>query len=215
MSDVTKKAKSSGKRVPKKYSAKEKEVEQILEVEHEGWWVYILLLSTIVILGHALKDYSFSFDNVSLTYSIFILPVVFFITNFITKKYGYGKSIVAISFSGVALVVFSFLMSLIIGQQFNFYDICGGFCGYVVSQFVNLSIYQFIITNTNSSFILIYLTYIFAFVVFYLFYTLIYMNLLVFDNYWISYFSTLIIQGVLCFLLVFFDVNIKRGIAVK
>ena len=215
MSDVTKKAKSSGKRVPKKYSAKEKEVEQILEVEHDGWWVYILLLSTIVILGHALKDYSFSFDNVSLTYSIFILPVVFFITNFITKKYGYGKSIVAISFSGVALVVFSFLMSLIIGQQFNFYDICGGFCGYVVSQFVNLSIYQFIITNTNSSFILIYLTYIFAFVVFYLFYTLIYMNLLVFDNYWISYFSTLIIQGVLCFLLVFFDVNIKRGIAVK
>ena len=215
MSDVTKKAKSSGKRVPKKYSAKEKEVEQILEVEHEGWWVYILLLSTIVILGHALKDYSFSFDNVSLTYSIFILPVVFFITNFITKKYGYGKSIVAISFSGVALVVFSVLMSLIIGQQFNFYDICGGFCGYVVSQFVNLSIYQFIITNTNSSFILIYLTYIFAFVVFYLFYTLIYMNLLVFDNYWISYFSTLIIQGVLCFLLVFFDVNIKRGIAVK
>lgn len=215
MSDVTKKAKSSGKRVPKKYSAKEKEVEQILEVEHEGWWVYILLLSTIVILGHALKDYSFSFDNVSLTYSIFILPVVFFITNFITKKYGYGKSIVAVSFSGVALVVFSFLMSLIIGQQFNFYDICGGFCGYVVSQFVNLSIYQFIITNTNSSFILIYLTYIFAFVVFYLFYTLIYMNLLVFDNYWISYFSTLIIQGVLCFLLVFFDVNIKRGIAVK
>lgn len=215
MSDVAKKAKSSGKRVPKKYSAKEKEVEQILEVEHEGWWVYILLLSTIVILGHALKDYSFSFDNVSLTYSIFILPVVFFITNFITKKYGYGKSIVAVSFSGVALVVFSFLMSLIIGQQFNFYDICGGFCGYVVSQFVNLSIYQFIITNTNSSFILIYLTYIFAFVVFYLFYTLIYMNLLVFDNYWISYFSTLIIQGVLCFLLVFFDVNIKRGIAVK
>lgn len=215
MSDVTKKVKSSGKRVPKKYSAKEKEVEQILEVEHDGWWVYILLLSTIVILGHALKDYSFSFDNVSLTYSIFILPVVFFITNFITKKYGYGKSIVAISFSGVALVVFSFLMSLIIGQQFNFYDICGGFCGYVVSQFVNLSIYQFIITNTNSSFILIYLTYIFAFVVFYLFYTLIYMNLLVFDNYWTSYFSTLIIQGVLCFLLVFFDVNIKRGIAVK
>ena len=215
MSDVTKKVKSSGKRVPKKYSAKEKEVEQILEVEHEGWWVYILLLSTVVILGHALKDYSFSFDNVSLTYSIFILPVVFFITNFITKKYGYGKSIVAISFSGVALVVFSVLMSLIIGQQFNFYDICGGFCGYVVSQFVNLSIYQFIITNTNSSFILIYLTYIFAFVVFYLFYTLIYMNLLVFDNYWTSYFSTLIIQGVLCFLLVFFDVNIKRGIAVK
>ena len=212
---VSKKAKSGSKRVSKKYDTKEKDIEQVLEVEHEGWWVYVLLLTTVVILAQALKDYTFSFDNVSLTYSLFILPVIYFITNFITKKYGYGKSIVAISCSGVGLVVFSFLMSFVVGQSFNFYDICGGFCGYVISQFVNLTIYQFIISNTNSSFILIYLTYIFAFVVNYLFYTLIYMNLLVFDNYWISYFATLILQGVLCFLLVFFDVNIKRGIKVK
>ena len=61
----------------------------------------------------------------------------------------------------------------------------------------------------------LYLTYLFAFVVNYLFYTLIYMNLLVFDNYWISYFATLILQGLISFLLVFFDVNIKRGIEVE
>ena len=213
-SKIVRKTKSSVKNVTRKYESKKMDEEQVLEVEKEGWWVYVLLLSTIVILAQSLKDYTFSFDNVTLTYSIFIIPIIYFVTNFITKKYGYSKSIIGISVSGVALVVFSFLMSFVIGQDFNFYDICGGFCGYVISQFVNLTIYQYILLNTTGSFILIYLTYLFAFVVNYLFYTLIYMNLLVFDNYWISYFATLILQGIMCFLLVFFDVNMKRGIEV-
>ncbi len=213
-SKIVRKAKSSVKNVTRKYESKKMDEEQVLEVEREGWWVYVLLLSTIVILAQSLKDYTFSFDNVTLTYSIFIIPIIYFVTNFITKKYGYSKSIIGISVSGVALVVFSFLMSFVIGEDFNFYDICGGFCGYVISQFVNLTIYQYILLNTTGSFILIYLTYLFAFVVNYLFYTLIYMNLLVFDNYWISYFATLILQGIMCFLLVFFDVNMKRGIEV-
>ena len=213
-SKIVRKAKSSVKNVTRKYESKKMDEEQVLEVEREGWWVYVLLLSTIVILAQSLKDYTFSFDNVTLTYSIFIIPIIYFVTNFITKKYGYSKSIIGISISGVALVVFSFLMSFVIGQDFNFYDICGGFCGYVISQFVNLTIYQYILLNTTGSFIFIYLTYLFAFVVNYLFYTLIYMNLLVFDNYWVSYFATLILQGIMCFLLVFFDVNMKRGIEV-
>ena len=206
------KLKRKGKQVLKKYTKDEKEV---LKIENEGWWVYVLLLSTVVMLTQSLKDYTFSFDDVTLTYAIFVLLLVYFVTNYITKKYGYAKSVIGISVSGVALVLFSFIMSFVIGQHFSFYDICGGFCGYVISQFVNLTIYQYILVNTSGSFILIYLTYLFAFVVNYLFYTLIYMNLLVFDNYWLSYFSTLILQGVICFLLVFLDVNIKRGIEVE
>ena len=211
---TVKRVKTLGRKVPRKYESKKMEVEEVLKVENESWWVYVLLLSTIVILAQSLKDYTFSFDNITLTYSIFVLPIVYFVTNYITKKYGYTKSIVGISVSGVSLVLFSLIMSFVIGTKFSFYDICGGFCGYVVSQFVNLTIYQFLLVNTNNSFVLIYLTYLFAFVVNYLFYTLIYMNLLVFDNYWISYFTTLIIQGILCFLLTFFDVNIKRVIEV-
>lgn len=212
--ETVKKVKNRGRKVPKKYDNLKKEKEEVLEVEKEGWWVYVLLLSTIVILAQSLKDYTFSFDNVTLTYSIFILPIIYFVTNYITKKYGYAKSVIGISVSGVVLVLFSMIMSFAIGKDFSFYDICGGFCGYVISQFVNLTIYQFLLVNTAGSFILIYLTYLFAFVVNYLFYTLIYMDLLVFDNYWVSYFATLILQGILCFLLTFFDVNIKRGIEV-
>ena len=205
------KVKRRGKNVPKRYTKEQKEV---LEVEQEGWWVYVLLLSTIVILAHSLKDYTFSFDNITLTYSLFVLPVVYFVTNYITKKYGYAKSVVGIAISGLLLVLFALVMSFVIGRNFSFYDISGEFCGYVVSQFVNLTIYQFLLVNTTGSFILTFLTYMFAFVVYYLFYTLLYMNLLVFDNYWVSYFSTLILQGMLCLLLTFFDVHIKKGLEI-
>lgn len=205
------KVKRRGRSVPKRYTKEQKEV---LEVEQDGWWVYVLLLSTIVILAHSLKDYTFYVENLSLTYAIFILPVVYFVTNYITKKYGYAKSVIGIAISGLLLVLFALVMSFVIGRNFSFYDISGEFCGYVVSQFVNLTIYQFLLVNTTGSFILTFLTYMFAFVVYYLFYTLLYMNLLVFDNYWVSYFSTLILQGMLCLLLTFFDVHITKGLEI-
>ena len=205
------KVKRRGRSVPKRYTKEQKEV---LEVEQDGCWVYVLLLSTIVILAHSLKDYTFYVENLSLTYAIFILPIVYFVTNYITKKYGYAKSVIGIAISGLLLVLFALVMSFVIGRNFSFYDISGEFCGYVVSQFVNLTIYQFLLVNTTGSFILTFLTYMFAFVVYYLFYTLLYMNLLVFDNYWVSYFSTLILQGMLCLLLTFFDVHIKKGLEI-
>lgn len=205
------KVKRRGRSVPKRYTKEQKEV---LEVEQDGWWVYVLLLSTIVILAHSLKDYTFYVENLSLPYAIFILPIVYFVTNYITKKYGYAKSVIGIAISGLLLVLFALVMSFVIGRNFSFYDISGEFCGYVVSQFVNLTIYQFLLVNTTGSFILTFLTYMFAFVVYYLFYTLLYMNLLVFDNYWVSYFSTLILQGMLCLLLTFFDVHIKKGLEI-
>ena len=154
---VVKKVKSNGRKVSKKYEPKKNEV---LELEQESFWIYIFLLSTIVMLAHSLKDYTFSFDNITLTYSIFILPFIYFITNYITKKYGYTKSIIGISVSGVVLVLFGLIMSFVIGGNFSFYDIAGEFCGYVISQFVNLTIYQFLLVNTQENFILIFLTYI-------------------------------------------------------
>ena len=67
------KVKRRGRSVPKRYTKEQKEV---LEVEQDGWWVYVLLLSTIVILAHSLKDYTFYVENLSLTYAIFILPII-------------------------------------------------------------------------------------------------------------------------------------------
>lgn len=209
---VNKTKQKSGKKVTKNSENKEKKVAISKSNEYDDSWIYILLLSTVVILAESLKNYQFSFENVTLTYSLILLPFIYFITNYITKKYGYKKSIVGISMSGLALVAFALVMNFATGRATNMFDLSGGFCGYVISQFVNLTIYDFLLNNTESPFILVFLTYIFALVVNYLFYTLIRMNMLALDNYWISYFSTLIIQGILCLLLTFFDGQIKKGL---
>lgn len=181
------------------------------KTKYEDTWIYILLLSAIVILGQALKNYTFQVDNFNLTYSLFLLPVIYFLTNYITKKKGYKKAILGISISGISMVLFVFLINLCTGRGFDFYNVAGDFCGYIVSQCINLTIYQFLLNNTKSNFILVFLNYIFALVVYYLFYSLFYINTLAVDTYWPAYFTTLILQAILIMMLTYIDMRIKRG----
>lgn len=181
---------------------------------YDDSWMYILLLTTLIILIESLKNYTFITNNVSITYSIFLLPFIYLITNYITKKYGYRKSIVAISISGVSLVLFVAIMAFSMGGRIDFSNISGQFCGYVVSQFVNLAIYTFLLENTNSPFFLIYLEYLFSLIVFYMFYILIYLEMLIVDNFWLGYFTVFGIQMILCLPLSIIDKKIKRGLEV-
>lgn len=181
---------------------------------YDDSWMYILLLTTLIILIESLKNYTFITNNVSITYSIFLLPFIYLITNYITKKYGYRKSIVAISISGVSLVLFVAIMAFSMGGRIDFSNISGQFCGYVVSQFVNLTIYTFLLENTNSPFFLIYLEYLFSLIVFYMFYILIYLEMLIVDNFWLGYFTVFGIQMILCLPLSIIDKKIKRGLEV-
>ena len=175
-------------------------------------WLYILLLTTLVILIEALKNYTFILNNVSITYSIFLLPLVYLLTNYITKKYTYQRSIVAISISGVSVVLFTILMNFALGKEITLMNISGQFCAYVVSQFINLTIYNFLLNNTKPTYILIFQNYLFTLIIFYMFYTLINLNILVIDEYWTGYFTVVSIQTFMCLILAFIDKKIKRGI---
>ncbi|MBR3049366.1 MAG: hypothetical protein IKG58_02245 [Bacilli bacterium] len=178
---------------------------------YEDSWIYILLLSAVVILQQSLKNYTFIIDDFNLSYSLFLLPVIYFLTNYITKKKGYQKSIMAISISAMAMVIFVVFMNLCMGRGFELYNVAGDFCGYFISQLINLTIYEFLLDNTKPNYILLLLTYIFALVVNYLFYSLFYISSIAIDNYWVIYFTTLILQTMLVMLLAFIDMQIKRG----
>jgi len=205
--DTKKKVKSSRKNVLKKHSTnvKKKDV-------YEDNWIYVLLLSAVLILGEALKGYSFPVRNFSLSYALFLLPIIYFLTNYITKKKGYKIGVLSISVSALSMVIFVAFMNLITGRGFDFYNVAGDFAGYFVSQFVNITIYQFLLDNTETNFILLYLTYVFALVINYLFYSLFYINTLSLDTYWISYFTTITIQGIMIVALTFIDMQVKRGV---
>ena len=174
-------------------------------------WMFILILTTLAILMESLKTYTFKIMGVSLTYSLFLLPFTYLIVNYIAKKYDYKKAIAAISISGVMFVCFSAIMSFAVGERLILSNVSGEFCGYVVSHFISLTIYMFLLNNTNSPVILIFLNYMFALIVYYMFYTLIHLNMIVLDDFWKGYFITLLLQFVLCIPIAIYDKQIKRG----
>lgn len=190
----------------KKITKKEKE-----ELYNDSW-MYILLLTTLLILCESLKTYKFELLGSVLSYSLILLPLIFLITNFITKKYGHRKSVLAISISSAVLVLYITIMSFAIGKTLVLSDVSGGFCGYVVSQLVNLTIYAFLLNNTKSPGLLVYANYMFSLIVFYMFYTLVLLDKIILENFWNGYFTTLLIQGVICIILTIVDKKIKRGI---
>lgn len=179
---------------------------------YDDSWMYILLLITLVILVESLKTYTFDIGTTSITYSIVLLPLVYFLSNYITKKYNYQKTIVAISASAVSMVLFYLIMSLILGKNIDLIIISSQFCGYVISQFINLSIYYFLLQNTTCPFVLVFLTHVFSLLTFYMFYTLIGLATISISSYWVGYFVTIGIQVIICILLTFIDSFIKRGI---
>lgn len=183
-----------------------------LEINYYDFLVYILLLTTLLILTHSIKNYYFTVGYIELTYSLFLLPFIYFIINLITKKYGYQGAIKSISISGVSLVLFVVLVGLFAGSGFSFNNIYGEFCAYVVSCFINLTIYYFLLLNTKMPGLLVFLNYIFVLITYYFVYMLFSINAISFEYFWISYFSTLVIQVFICGLLTFIDKYIKRGV---
>ena len=174
-------------------------------------WLYILLLSTLVIFGESLKNYTFTIMNIQLTYTVFLLPLIYLLTNCITKKYHFTASISAICLSTVLLVIFVYAINYALGRSIEFLTIIGEFSGYLISQIVNLYIYYFILNNTKQSIILILINYLFSLVIFYMFYTLMNLSVIVSDTYWKGYFLTLFIQLIEIIPIGIIDKRIKRG----
>lgn len=183
---------------------------KLIKESYEDCWMYILLLTTLVILLGSLKSYTFTVFNIRLTYSLLLLPLVYFLINYILKKYDYKKAVAAVAISGVLFVAFMVVIAFAMGKHLPLSSLSGEFCGYVVSGFVNITMYVFLLNNTKTPLILVFLTYLFPLVVNYMFYTLIYLNSMILDNFWSGYLITIIIQSIICFPLAIIDINIKR-----
>ena len=187
--------------------------EELQEMYNDSW-IYIMLLSTIVILTESLKNYTFVLTT-KVTYAIFLIPVILLITNYITKKYGFKRSLLAIAISTLSLIAFVAIMYFAIGINFTFSAISGQVVGYLICQLVNLFIYCFLLNNTSSPYILVLLNYLFALIAFYLAYTVMQANLVIGKDLWGGYFITLVIQLVEIIVITLFDKSIKRGLYSK
>lgn len=181
-----------------------------IEEKYEEFWIYILLLTTLVIFLSSLKSYTFTLMGVELTYAVFFLPLIYFVANYITKMFDYKKTVAAIAISGVMSVCFLAIISFAMGKNLILTKHSADFCGYVVSQFFNLTIYQLLLANKKTTLINLFIVNLLSLIIFYLFYTLINLKELTYSSYWLGYGLTIVIQGIICIPLTILDFKVKK-----
>lgn len=181
-----------------------------LEEKYEEFWIYILLLTTLVIFLSSLKSYTFTLMGVELTYAVLFLPLIYFVANYITKMFDYKKTVAAIAISGVMSICFLAIVSFAMGKNLILTKHSADFCGYVVSQFFNLTLYQFLVSNKKNTLINLFIVNLLSLIIFYFFYSLINIKDISYGKYWLGYGLTIVIQGIICIPLTILDFKIKK-----
>ena len=178
---------------------------------YDDSWMYILLLTTLVILIESIKGYTFGLLQCQIPFSIVLIPLIYIISNFITKKYNYKKTLTAIGISTVCLIGYLFIMCFAIGKEFLISNIIGDIGAYASSQMLNLILCSFLMYNTKPNIVLIFSTYLLSIIIFYMTYTIIYLDSMPLDNYWKIYIISIGINGLICMPLAVIDKCIKFG----
>lgn len=178
---------------------------RVVKKEEIGSWVYILLLTSITILGWVLGKFDFTIGKATLTVAVFAYPFRYFIANIITKKYGYKEAMNGISYSACLLLLFAIVAGLLGEQDINYIPLTGELFGYMLSQMLNLSIYYYLLINyDNSKF-----PYLGAYVAAMLTDTLVSMlfasRLVILTSFWRTYFVTVCIEVIISIFLIYFD----------
>lgn len=181
-----------------------------LEEKYEEFWIYILLLTTLVIFLSSLKSYTFTLMGVELTYAVLFLPLIYFVANYITKMFDYKKTVAAFAISGVMSICFLAIVSFAMGKNLILTKHSADFCGYVVSQFFNLTLYQFLVSNKKNTLINLFIVNLLSLIIFYFFYSLINIKDISYGTYWLGYGLTIVIQGIICIPLTILDFKIKK-----
>lgn len=178
---------------------------RVVKKEEIGSWVYILLLTSVTILGWVLGKFDFSIGKTTLTIAVFAYPFRYFIANIITKKYGYKETMNGISYSACLLLLFAIVASLLGQHDVDYVPLTGELFGYMLSQMINLSIYYYLLINTKNDKITYLGSYIAAMLVDTLVSMLFASRLVVLASFWKTYFVTILIQAIISIFLIYFD----------
>lgn len=197
--------KKEQKKVSQKRKTKRKE-----EFGNDAFMLTMLLAVTCI-LATSLKAYEFTLFSCTLTFSILVLPIIIFISNYITKKHGFNNSLYSIIISTLMVVAFLLLIENLTNQKADILEIFGYFVSCFVSLFINLSIYYYILINMSSKSIMIGLNYMFTMILNSFLYLLFFHDLVFTENFWTEFTVSIVIQFILSILFVYFDTKIKRG----
>lgn len=139
-----------------------------------------------------------------------MIPFLFLINNYISKKFGYKKGLLSIIISSISVTLFIILMSFSLNKVFDFSIYKGELLSYIISQLLNLIIYRYIQHNTKSSYPVVFLSYVFSLIIFHMVYTLSYLDTTILDGYWIRYLLNISIEVIVCICITILDKKVLK-----
>ena len=178
---------------------------KITKSEEVSSWVYILLLTSVAILGWVLGNFDFNIGKASLTLAIFAYPFRYFVANIITKKYGYKETMNGISYSACLMLLFIIVASLLGQKDIDYIPVTGEIFAYLASQMINLTLYYYLFMNTDSNKLAVLATYVFAMLTDNLISMLFISRMVVVEAFWRTYFVTILIEVIISIILIYFD----------
>lgn len=178
---------------------------KITKSEEVSSWVYILLLTSVAILGWVLGNFDFNIGKASLTLAIFAYPFRYFVANIITKKYGYKETMNGISYSACLMLLFIIVASLLGKHDIDYIPVTGEIFAYLASQMINLTLYYYLFMNTDSNKLAVLATYVFAMLTDNLISMLFISRMVVVEAFWRTYFVTILIEVIISIILIYFD----------
>lgn len=139
-----------------------------------------------------------------------MIPFLFLINNYISKKFGYKKGLLSIIVSSISVTLFIILMSFSLNKVFDFSIYKGELLSYIISQLLNLIIYRYIQHNTKTSYPVVFLSYVFSLIIFHMVYTLSYLDTTILDGYWIRYLLNISIEVIVCICITILDKKVLK-----
>ena len=134
--------------------------------------VYLLLLSSFLILFITLEKYTFTIKETSITYSYLIVPILLLITNIIYKRLKLNELLKIIILSLIVLLVFITIINFSLGLTTNFNELIRPIISLIISIIINIIILTLTIKKYKSIYLLILLNYLFSIITYNIIYQL-------------------------------------------
>lgn len=193
---------------------KKKNVKSRIDIEkyNNDVFMFSILLSVICILAVSLKSYQFTVLGNTLPFSLFVVPFIIFISNYITKKFGFKNSLFSICISSLMIIAFLLLIYNLTNREASIFEMFGLTVTYFGSLFVNLLIYYYVIFNMTSKSIMIGLNYVFICFLNSFLYLLFFHEMVLSNSLWMQLTISFIIQFIISIGLIYCDRKIERGV---
>ncbi len=195
--------------------AKKKSDEKDLELEKEVKnlaFGYIFLMVSFIIFFVVLHSFNFYLFDTKLNYSIFILPFILFMEDAILKEVGYKYGVEALVFSSIILFLTSIGTDYILNVDFDLVKHIGIVLAYIISQFVNMLIYYYMLDNYRTPYFFVVANMMFSILIYNMFYMLFSLGLVFTSDFWYSYTIVAIIQTLLSMICGILLNIIKQGV---